>query len=68
MPATAEIMTMEMGKNPAPKRVNMGPGQAPDRAQPKPKAPMCITNALGLRPKATLRLLIVGSQGFRFEV
>ena len=28
---------MEMGKNPAPKRVNMGPGQAHDKAQPNPK-------------------------------
>jgi len=26
-----------MGKNPAPRRENMGPGQAPEMAQPEPK-------------------------------
>jgi hypothetical protein len=33
----AEAITIIMGKNPAPKAVNIGPGHAPEMAQPNPK-------------------------------
>ena len=37
VPKIPEIMTITMGENLAPKRENIGPGQAPDMAQPDPK-------------------------------
>ena len=32
----APIIEMSMGKKPAPNNVNIGPGQAPESAQPNP--------------------------------
>ena len=37
MPINAPIITIPIGKNPAPNNVNIGPGHAPTNAQPNPK-------------------------------
>jgi len=37
VPKTAASITIPIGKKPAPSNANIGPGQAPAKAQPNPK-------------------------------